>query len=173
MYRTTRKTAWARALALALAATLVASPALARSKKGHGRHRGHPHAREWQRHGGHRHHAGCGHVHNVYYRDRDDDVDELLLGLGLGAVGITALALFAQPPRPAYAGYGGYASPAPASVPIDWNAYDDGVAVVSEGYNERGEFCREFQKEIRVGGRIERGWGIACLQEDGSWRVTR
>jgi surface antigen len=45
--------------------------------------------------------------------------------------------------------------------------------VVSEGYNERGEFCREFQKEIRVGGRIERGWGIACLQEDGSWRVTR
>ena len=171
-----RKTPWVRALALALAATLVASPALARSKKGHGR-RGHGHAREWQYRGGHAaHHSGYGHAYdarNVYHHDRDDDVDELLLGLGLGAVGLTALALLAQPPRPAYAGYGAYASPPPPPAPIDWNAYDDGVTVVSEGYDERGQFCREFQKEIRVGGRVERGWGIACLQEDGSWRIGR
>jgi hypothetical protein len=171
---------------LALAATLVASPAMARSRKGHGRHRGHHHGQEW-RHGDghHRHHAGCGHaryVQNVYHDD-DDDVDELFLALGLGAVGLTALALFAQAPRPAYGApspgyrsygpaYGGYGS-APAPVPIDWNALDGGVTVVSEGYDERGHFCREFQKEIRVGGRVERGFGIACLQEDGSWRIGR
>jgi surface antigen len=101
-------------------------------------------------------------------------VDGLLLGLGLGAVGITALALLSQPPRPAYPAYGGYTAGPPAPpAPIDWNAVDDGVTVVSEGYDERGNFCREFQKEIRIGGRLERGYGIACLQEDGSWRISR
>jgi len=166
-----RKTPWARALALALAATLVASPALARSRKGHGRH--HPHAREREHRGHHHHYAGCGHaygVRNVYVHDHDhDDVDGLLLGLGLGAVGVTALALLAQPPRPAYASYPVYSGP-PA--PIDWNAYDDGVTVVSEGYDDRGRYCREFQKEIRIGGRLERGYGIACREEDGSWRIS-
>jgi hypothetical protein len=172
MFHPARSAAWARALAFALAATLVASPALARSKKGHGRHRGHGYTRQWQYGSHHAHYAGSGHAYgrNVHHHhDHDNDVDELVLGLGLGAVGITALALLAQPRTAYYAPIP--ASPPPS--PIDWNAYDDGVTVVSEGYDDRGHFCREFQKEIRVGGRVERGFGIACLQEDGSWRIGR
>jgi hypothetical protein len=168
-----------RALVLALAASLVASPAMARSRKGHGHGRHHHHDRHHgHHHGGHPvHYAGCGHVRYVphYHGHRhDDDVDDALLALGVGAVGLTALALFAQPPA-AYRPYPYYAGavPAAAPAPIDWNGFDSGVTVVSEGYNQSGEFCREFQKEITVGGRVERGFGIACLQEDGSWRIGR
>jgi surface antigen len=34
-------------------------------------------------------------------------------------------------------------------------------------------YCREYRTEVRVGGRIEEGWGIACLQRDGAWRIER
>ena len=174
------KSLWTQALVLALAVALAASPAAARPRKGQGRHRGDHRGQEWRRGGDHHHHyAGCGHGSPVYYEGDHDDSHELFLALGLGAVGLTALALFAQPPRPAYGSYGpaygGYAPAprAPAPAPIDWNAIDDGVTVVSEGYNERGQFCREFQREIEVGGRLERGYGIACREADGSWRIGR
>jgi hypothetical protein len=171
------KSLWLQALVLALASSLVASPALAGSREGHGRRRGHDHGREWKHRGGHHvHRAGCGHGYtgrpSYKHHHDDDDADDVLLALGLTAVGLTAVALWAQAQQPVYAPYGG-APPAPAARPIDWNEIDDGVTVVSEGYNESGEFCREFQKEIRVGGRVERGWGLACLQEDGSWRIGR
>jgi hypothetical protein len=189
MRNPTRKTAWAQALALALAASLVASPALARSRKGHGRHHGHHRGHEWHHgdewHPGHGPHHGrgrlqdyaggehLGYVHPVgrHHRHHDDDLDDVFLALGLGAVGLTALALFAQPPS-AYGPYGDTA-PAAAAPPIDWSRIDAGVTVVDEGYAGSGEFCREFQQEIVVGGREERGYGIACLQEDGSWRIGR
>jgi surface antigen len=46
--------------------------------------------------------------------------------------------------------------------------------VVREGRDrETGELCREFVQEIQVGGRTEKGWGIACRQDDGSWRVVQ
>ncbi len=34
-----------------------------------------------------------------------------------------------------------------------------------------GHYCREFQNEIWVGGRLERGYGTACRGPDGSWRI--
>ncbi|HYG91668.1 MAG TPA: hypothetical protein VD978_36080 [Azospirillum sp.] len=36
-----------------------------------------------------------------------------------------------------------------------------------------GAFCREFETSARVGGRIERLFGTACQQPDGTWRVVR
>lgn len=46
--------------------------------------------------------------------------------------------------------------------------------IVREGRDrETGELCREFVQEIQVGGRVEKGWGIACRQPDGSWRVVQ
>jgi surface antigen len=46
--------------------------------------------------------------------------------------------------------------------------------VVREGRDrETGELCREFVQEISVGGKVEKGWGIACRQDDGSWRVVQ
>jgi surface antigen len=43
-----------------------------------------------------------------------------------------------------------------------------------EGYNYRtGEYCREYESMIYVGGRQERTAGIACSRADGSWYETR
>jgi len=150
-------TPWKQALVLGLAASLVASPAMAG-----GRHKGHGHR-------GHRGDCAYGHPH---HRGHGGDADDLALALGLTAVGLTAFALWAAAPPPAPAPYA-YGEPveAPPFEPLDWS--EPGVSVVSEGTLDSGEFCREFQREIEIDGRIERGWGIACLMEDGSWRVGR
>ncbi len=34
-----------------------------------------------------------------------------------------------------------------------------------------GQQCREFQQLITVGGQTQEGYGTACLQPDGSWRI--
>jgi hypothetical protein len=154
---------WKQSLALGLALSLVASPALAGGRhKGHGRHGHHGQHSAYRAHGygpprhyyHHHHHHGHG--------------DDLALALGLTAVGVTAFALWAAATPPPV--YGGVVV-APAPEPVAWN--DPDVTVLSEGTLDTGEFCREFQKEIVVGGRVERGWGIACLMEDGSWRIGR
>ncbi len=35
-----------------------------------------------------------------------------------------------------------------------------------------GDYCREYTKSIRVGGRLESGYGQACRQPDGSWLIV-
>jgi hypothetical protein len=35
-----------------------------------------------------------------------------------------------------------------------------------------GDYCREYQKTIVVGGHYESGYGTACMQPDGSWMIT-
>lgn len=35
-----------------------------------------------------------------------------------------------------------------------------------------GQYCREFETTIFVGGRAETGRGVACRQPDGSWQVA-
>ncbi len=36
---------------------------------------------------------------------------------------------------------------------------------------QTGQFCREFQTTIVVGGREEDAYGTACQQPDGSWKI--
>lgn len=38
--------------------------------------------------------------------------------------------------------------------------------------NEKGEYCREFQQTVTVGGEDERGYGTACRQPGGSWKIS-
>jgi hypothetical protein len=40
------------------------------------------------------------------------------------------------------------------------------------GNAEAADYCREYQKTIRVGGDWESGYGTACLQPDGSWLIV-
>ncbi|WP_413558144.1 beta-sandwich domain-containing protein [Bdellovibrio sp. HCB209] len=42
-----------------------------------------------------------------------------------------------------------------------------------EGYNSRGEYCREYVSVIEMRGRTERTQGIACQGRNGSWSETR
>ncbi len=36
-----------------------------------------------------------------------------------------------------------------------------------------GEYCREYQQTVTIGGRTEHAYGEACRESDGSWRVVR
>ncbi|MBI5443540.1 MAG: glycine zipper 2TM domain-containing protein [Deltaproteobacteria bacterium] len=35
-----------------------------------------------------------------------------------------------------------------------------------------GEYCREYQTEVVVGGKTEKAYGRACRQPDGQWKMT-
>jgi hypothetical protein len=66
------------------------------------------------------------------------------------------------------------ATTAQIGTPVTWR---DGnasgrVVAVNETRNSEGLTCREFQQEIRVGGKREDGYGTACLQPDGSWQIV-
>jgi surface antigen len=65
---------------------------------------------------------------------------------------------------------------APLNETIIWNNPDTGhsgsVTPVRDGRRQSGEYCREFQSEINVGGQREKGYGTACQQPDGSWKIV-
>jgi surface antigen len=46
------------------------------------------------------------------------------------------------------------------------------VAPVRTFQNAGGEPCREFQQKIVVGGEEVQGYGTACRQPDGTWRIV-
>jgi surface antigen len=37
--------------------------------------------------------------------------------------------------------------------------------------NASGQYCREYQQEIDIGGQKEKAHGTACRQPDGSWKI--
>jgi len=70
------------------------------------------------------------------------------------------------------------AQAAPIGEPITWNNPDNGnsgsVTPVREGtLDQTGEYCREFQQTVTIGGRQENAYGVACQQPDGAWRIEQ
>ncbi len=65
---------------------------------------------------------------------------------------------------------------APIGEKISWNNPETGnsgtVIPTREGEDAAGRYCREYQQTIYVGGRQENGYGIACEQPDGSWKIV-
>jgi len=65
---------------------------------------------------------------------------------------------------------------APINETIIWNNPETGhsgsVTPIRDGRRSSGQYCREFQSEINVGGQRERGYGTACQQPDGSWKIV-
>jgi len=64
---------------------------------------------------------------------------------------------------------------APVGETISWNNPESGnsgtVTPVRDGTDSSGRVCREYQQTIYVGGQQETGYGTACQQSDGSWRI--
>ena len=56
-----------------------------------------------------------------------------------------------------------------------WSNPDTGnsgsVSPVRTYQNSAGQYCREFQQEIIVDGQTEQGFGTACRESDGNWRI--
>ncbi len=65
---------------------------------------------------------------------------------------------------------------APLNETIIWNNPNSGnsgyVKPIRDGRTQQGQYCREFQSEITVGGQREQGYGRACQQPDGSWKIV-
>lgn len=66
---------------------------------------------------------------------------------------------------------------APVGQQITWNNPQNGnsgtIVPVRDGYDQGGAYCREFQQTIVVGGRQQQGYGRACQQPDGSWKIVQ
>lgn len=65
----------------------------------------------------------------------------------------------------------------PVGETIVWNNPDSGnygtVTPVREGTStQTGAYCREYQTTVTVGGREQQGYGTACQQPDGSWKIA-
>ncbi len=67
------------------------------------------------------------------------------------------------------------ASTAPIGQTIAWDNPNTGnsgtVVATREGTKSSGEYCREFQQTVVIGGRQEDAYGVACRQPDGSWKI--
>ncbi len=79
--------------------------------------------------------------------------------------------------RAAYQGAETQAHSAPIGEPITWENPESGnhgtITAINEGTSDKsGDYCREYQTEIIVGGKIEQGYGTACQRPDGSWEIV-
>ncbi len=53
------------------------------------------------------------------------------------------------------------------------NSGNSGTVTPTRTYQSAaGQYCREYQQTIMVGGREQSGFGTACRQPDGSWRIV-
>jgi surface antigen len=67
------------------------------------------------------------------------------------------------------------ATSAPIGQEITWNNPQSGnsgsITPVRDGKDSGGRYCREFQQNIVIGGKVEKGYGHACRKPDGSWEI--
>ena len=68
-----------------------------------------------------------------------------------------------------------YAYAAPLGTEVAWNNPQTGhrgtIQPLRDGTSSSGQYCREFQQTVVIGGRSERAYGVACRQPDGSWSL--
>lgn len=57
-----------------------------------------------------------------------------------------------------------------------WRNPDTGhygtVTPVKTYQTSGGQYCREYQQTVNIGGRTEQAYGTACRQPDGTWKVV-
>jgi surface antigen len=65
---------------------------------------------------------------------------------------------------------------APPNQALPWrnpNSGNYGTVTPGPVYQASGQYCREFQQTIVVGGQQQQGYGRACRQPDGSWKIVQ
>lgn len=48
-----------------------------------------------------------------------------------------------------------------------------GTVTALDSTERDGTVCRSYEQTITTGGRIQKGYGTACRQPDGTWRIVR
>lgn len=66
---------------------------------------------------------------------------------------------------------------APAGQTVAWRNPDSGnsgtIVPQPAVQTDSGEYCREYQQTVVVGGKEEQAYGRACRQPDGSWKIVK
>ncbi len=64
----------------------------------------------------------------------------------------------------------------PSNESVVWNNPDTGhrgtVTPQPAYQTPQGQYCRECQQTVTIGGRTEQAYGTACRQPDGTWKVV-
>ena len=64
---------------------------------------------------------------------------------------------------------------APTGTALPWSNPDTGnrgsVTPTRTWQQPSGQYCREYQQEIVVGGKTQQGFGRACRMPDGTWQI--
>lgn len=156
----------ATAIALAAATSLTfAAPAFAGSRN-HGGGGGQGWGWSGERHnGGHGNYArGYDRGYNRGHSDNNDGLAAVAIigGVLLGAALLSQPA-YSAPPQTVYAPPpDAYYGQAPLQAVPASDVYQ----------TQSGQYCREYQSSARIGGQMQYGYGTACQQPDGSWRVA-
>jgi len=65
---------------------------------------------------------------------------------------------------------------APVGQTITWNNPQTGnygsFTPVRDGYANTGQYCRQFRTTVTIEGRLEEATGTACRQPDGTWQMV-
>lgn len=66
----------------------------------------------------------------------------------------------------------------PSGTAVAWRNPENGnygTVTPTRTYQQpaNGQYCREFQQTISVGGEAQEGYGTACRQPDGSWQIVQ
>jgi surface antigen len=65
---------------------------------------------------------------------------------------------------------------APSGTVSTWANPDEGtlgtVRPLRTYRNPAGDYCREFQQTVTIGGQPQQSYGTACRQPDGTWRMV-
>jgi hypothetical protein len=117
-------------------------------------------------------HRPYGHWYRGYghhYHDRD-----AYRWLAFTAITISLLSLLTVAQQRAQEQAQIEATTAPVGSTIAWNdsRASGSVSVLRDGRSSDGQYCREFQQTVTVGGRSEQAYGVACRQPDGAWRIV-
>jgi len=107
--------------------------------------------------------------YGYYYHDHD-----AYPWLAFTAISLSLLALLTVAQQRAQEQAQIDATTASVGETIVWNDANasGSVSVLRDGHSSDGQYCREFQQTVTIGGRSEQGYGTACQQPDGSWRIV-
>ncbi|MGQ0662926.1 MAG: RT0821/Lpp0805 family surface protein [Pseudomonadota bacterium] len=64
---------------------------------------------------------------------------------------------------------------APIGQQIAWSNPESGnagtITARKDGRDQAGNYCREYQSTVTIGGQTEQAFGTACRQPDGTWKI--
>jgi len=65
----------------------------------------------------------------------------------------------------------------PTNTTTPWRNPDTGnggqITPIETYQSASGEYCREYQQTVWVGGKEQQAYGTACRQPDGTWKIIR